>query len=295
MGGRVRPVSPIGCMDPIFIVDAIFRATRPIRSLPAFHGARWSAWLRFACGGANFRLNEIVLGLLPLRNGQQPIRMDETLALRLVLGGNGPDSLPALGRALGSTGVRGEFSRESMRLLCWKDAVGGAVFEPGGPVFPLRPLSPETVGGEIRALRRLGSFTLRLSGPLRLKLPPGAARSGREIGMYCPAGFFSGRDAMAHLLAGIRLLGPERVVEDCPEVEWSRLAWEEMRYSRRRGIALGGVAGGIGCAGCPGDVAARRLVLGQYLGAGKNPLFGLGYWRIPELDGKRRIGMEERR
>ena len=64
---------------------------------------------------------------------------------------------------------------------------------------------------------------------------------------------------------------------------------DDMRYSREWQIALGVVVGEMRFGVPPDGTVAERLVRGQYLGAGRNARFGLGYWRIPELDAVRRI------
>lgn len=53
-------------MDIIYIADLDFIAKREIKSLPQFHGARFSAFLRFACRKANIKLDECAHALLPL-------------------------------------------------------------------------------------------------------------------------------------------------------------------------------------------------------------------------------------
>lgn len=66
-------------------------------------------------------------------------------------------------------------------------------------------------------------------------------------------------------------------------MEYADLGWCDMRYGQLRHISLGGVVGELYFSTSPSLEAALRFVWGQYFGAGKNPRFGLGFWRIPEI------------
>ncbi len=93
---------------------------------------------------------------------------------------------------------------------------------------------------------------------------------------------------MAHLLAGVRD-GQKTECGEALRPSSVSLQWDDMRCSREWQIALG-VVGEMRFDAPPGGLVAERLVLGQYLSAGKNSRFGLGCWRIPELNAVRRIG-----
>lgn len=270
--------------EAISILDAVFRAKRRIKSLPPLHGARWSAWLRFACKNLDIPLDQAVLGLLPLRNGQKPITEGEVVALRLMTDENGLGNLRPLISALASTPEHGEFSSRTLDFLFWKDVIGGRNFAPDAALEksnPL-PLAPEALGCEIEKLLGLDSFSLVFNTPLRLKLPPGVERKGGEAMRFCQPGFFMDGSAINYLCEKIRFINPVGCLAKLKLVGHD-LHWYDMRYNESRHIALGGLMGKIACSGALGRETAARLVLGQYLGAGKNPLFGLGYWRIPEL------------
>lgn len=101
---------------------------------------------------------------------------------------------------------------------------------------------------------------------------------------FCDADFFRQGNALTHLLGHIRLLPP--VVSGAEmRVERVRLHWADLRYSRERAVALGGLVGEICLTGRPDAETARRLVLGEYLGSGKNARFGLGFWRLTAEEG----------
>ncbi len=152
-------------------------------------------------------------------------------------------------------------------------------------------ISPVVLAEEVAALQSLSSWRICLCGPLRLTLPAGMKHTrmhGTE--RICKPEFFREESgAMAHLLVGVRD-GRKTACGEGLRPSATDLHWDDMRYSRERQIALGGVVGEMRFDAAPSSLAAERLVLGQYLGAGKNARFGLGYWRIPELDAVRRIG-----
>lgn len=285
-------------MENIYLVDAVFQAKTLIRSLPYLHGARWSAWLRFACTLFGMPLNNILYGLLPLRNGQNPINPGEIVILRLIMGEYGVKYLPILARSIRAVKNSGEFSPESFELLFWKDAIGKDTFSPECSLDEKRlvPLEPDTVAEEIAVLVTMKCWTLAFYVPLRFKLPPGEGRRGKGLAQFCPPAFFSNGRSIPWLLGNIRYMEPcNDSMFPVLEALDSKLSWVDMRYNESRRIALGGVMGDMKCSGTLDKQAAQRCVLGQYLGVGKNPLFGLGYWRIPELDKVRTITLEEGR
>jgi len=65
--------------------------------------------------------------------------------------------------------------------------------------------------------------------------------------------------------------------------------WLDISYGQDVMKTIGGVVGRIRVSGKPSLGVAERLVLGQYTGAGKNPVFGLGFYHIRELDGAKKI------
>lgn len=277
-------------MENIYILEAVFQAKRTIRSLPQWHGARWSAWFRFACKIIGRPLQDILLGLVPLRNGNRPVLQDEIIALRILLGDRGLPYLEALGRSLLTLDSHGEFSRATLELLFWRDVLSEKAYAPLHSPSQPEPLTSAAFSAEILLLQNLDSWRLDFFVPLRLKLPAWEKRQGREVNAFCAAEFFNSHKAAAYLASKIRF------IEDCPPLDNSAasllpetcdLAWKDMRYSESRQIALGGVAGHLSFRSPPNQELATRLVLGQYLGAGKNPLFGLGYWQIPELSENR--------
>lgn len=277
----------------ICIVDAVFRAKTQIRSLPKFHAARWSAWLRFACKKYHFPLGNILLGLFPLRNGARPIQTNELVPLRLITSDICLTHLDSIVQIMTSMESCGNFSSETFDFVLWRDAIGGGHYALDAPLHDIGRLSMQTVASEIAALAAAQLWTLHFYTPLRLKKPAGSGKSRSEIYNFCRPGFFSSSAAILHLCKKVRFLKDCGEWFDCnanlPAILSNELVWLDMRYNETRHIALGGIMGKIICAGPMDKAIAQRLVLGQYLGAGKNPLFGLGYWLIPEIGRARKI------
>ena len=115
--------------------------------------------------------------------------------------------------------------------------------------------------------------------PLRLPLPAGEKKGADGVRRFCDAQFVRQGSALPHLLQHVRLLSPVMCGREL-HVQDVRLRWEDMRYSRERSVALGGLIGELCIKVIPDAETAQRLVLGEYLGAGKNGRFGLGFWRL---------------
>lgn len=276
------------------LADVVFLALRPIRSLPPRHGARWIAWLRFACRHAGLPADDLILGILPFRAGRIPIDAGENLILRLILSDAGAAALPDLLDALESLPPEGEFSSATLRPVLVRDPVRGIPLDVAAGAPPI-PFDASAVREEAAVLQALDRWRIRLVAPLRLPLPAGEkSRRGPDRERFCRPEFFADHPAaLARLLSRVRPFPGMPPQGEAPAAGLRILAagtaWEDMRYSAQRGIALGGVTGEIACAGAPDADSALLLAAGQHLGAGKNARFGMGFWRIPELDAVRRI------
>ena len=125
--------------------------------------------------------------------------------------------------------------------------------------------------------------------PARLPLPEGQKK---EFPFAMPNFFATHPLALDCLVSRLRSLPPDIAQQQQPSTEGLRitgldLRWEDMAYNEDRKIQLGGIIGHIAMQGRPAPETAMALVAGQYLGAGKNPRFGMGMYRIPELEGAR--------
>ncbi len=267
-------------MNSVYCVDMQFEARQVIKSLPPFHGARWSAWLRFACFQAALRMEDIVYALLPLRHGTARITPGECLMLRLLVPPNALPVLPRMVRAMLEMPPRGEFCGRSLHFVGFREGIDGTplITSELTPQTVL-PLTAARLADRIVVAQQWERWSVRFSAPLRLTLPAGEKKGADGVRRFCDARFFRQDGALSHMLQHVRLLAPAVCGTDI-RLQDVRLRWEDMRYNRERTVALGGVIGEICAAGHPDAETARRLVLGEYLGAGKNGRFGLGFWRL---------------
>lgn len=276
----------------MYLIDLEFRARRRIATLPQWHGARWSAWLRFASKAAGYSLDSIVSQILAFRNGLEPIVPGERLVLRIGVPAEGDaiSALPDLLSALAHYSGEGQFTADSLELAGARDVLSARILWENGypcPILPVR-FSERFVLPEISALLALPDWSIQFHAPLRLPLPQGHPERGDGQAKYSGPEHLVARGGLDNLLARIRFpcketsLPPLRLALNA-----SWLRWDDMRYNESRKIALGGIVGVVSLRGKLEREHARRLVLGQYFGAGKNSRFGLGFWRIPELAGWR--------
>lgn len=273
----------------LHIVDLVFLSRTKILSLPPWHGARWTALFRNVCASADVRLEEVATFIFPSRSGQAPVLQGERLSVRIGLAD--PNFLPRFVQSFTSTLAQGEFSPHSLELAAICDAAGKRLIWLRGERRIQKPkaLCMEDVAAETLHLSGMSSWRLEFLSPLRLPLP---ARDPLRIkGDYSPPDFFRNPLFLANLLARTRFPPSLKQLASPPSellkeitVRECDLRWETLRYNAARQMALSGVLGVIELAGAPPLKLAAALVLGQYLGAGKNGRFGLGFWRIPELD-----------
>lgn len=277
----------------MFLIDLEFEAVRPIHSLPPWHGARWSAWFRNVANLAGLRFENFVEAILPFRQGVAPIKNGELLTVRLALAAGGAFLLPGFLAALPYAESEGQFSSLSLAFVQARDAVGkNVVWRAGrGAEKPPEKFSPDFVGAEVAALTEVSEWSLRFLGPLRLPLPPGHHARGKEVGKFARPEDLATTAGLGNLLGRIRFLPDETFSWPKTSLVSSSLRWEDMRYNASRQMAIGGVTGQMSWRGYLDPAQAWRLVLGQYLGAGKSGRFGLGFWRIPELDRVRAIDL----
>lgn len=270
----------------MYFITLEFDVIRAVLSLPRWHGARWSAWFREACHLCYTQFDEMVLGLLPMRNGKKPLVVGERLHVRLVLSDRGVSSLGVFLEALGRTVGKGEFSAHALSLRYVHDLLGGECLwkGPGQLCGCPRAFDELLLRDEMEKLDAADAWTIHFAGPLRLPLPEGHPDRGENIRKFAAPDNLLEREGVANLLNRVRFLHDHGAVALPASVqvdrERSSLQWEDMRYNPQRRIALGGVTGSLCCRGKTNLATARRLVLGQYLGAGKNARFGLGFWEL---------------
>ena len=284
-------------MENIYFADLLFEVLTPIKSLPEYHGARFSAYLRFACRKVNASFNECCIALLPFRKGKKIILEGQHVKLRMILTEEGINRLSNICSALAVTSGKGDFSSESLRLCAIYDGVSGKEIDyREDPENSFTPFTAHSVEDEINALLCYHYFTLNFISPLRLLLPAGKKlKTASKVDKLCKEDFFACDDAsLMHVISSVRDLG-ELDVENfsgCSvPVPWScETEWTEFKYSRDRQIHLDGVTGTVTFKGkLNSEYLAQRLVMGQYLGIGQDRRFGNGFYFIPELNPARQI------
>ena len=274
----------------MYIVLLDFLVMRPILSLPAWHGARWTAWFRECCKGCGAILDELILGLTPLRWGKKPLAQGEKIAVRLLIPPDSITLIPAFFRVLTATASRHEFSAASLHFISARDFfTNNVIWQNDAPTgSTLQPFSETHFIRDINALTSLPRFSLRFISPLRLPRPASLRPSRKDVARYAIPADLLELQGLAHLLTKIRHMSPPDHALDLDahltiDGAATNLHWSDLRYNEQRKIALGGICGQITFNGQPDAEIARRLILGQYLGAGKNARFGLGHWLIPEI------------
>lgn len=275
-----------------YLADCIFICQKKMKNLPELHGARWTAWLRYACKKAKLSWDDAFLGLYPFRSGKLPVMPGEQLSLRLILNDKGRYMLPDLLNSLTTTNAGGNFNADTLSLKAVVDPVNSSQqigLLPDGSANCLA-LNDNTLNAELSKASELNRFTLAITTPLRITLPAGMKHiSMKNKDRFCTPVFFETYDgAISHLLNCVH--GFPRLSElKAHLVVEHELEWRELHYSYERRISLGGVTGYLSFEGKLSDDEIHRLVYGQYLGTGKTLRFGLGLYRVVELDDVRSI------
>lgn len=276
---------------PFHLIALRFVVLRPINRLPHFHGPHWSALFRNVCNPLVVEngCSAPTVWVQPIETGILSYDVDATITLGLVVKADSAATLSTLELALSRFNEtlvgRGHFQPGvTVRLESVISRDTGLPWSAENP-----PLSMARLESEIDHLSNLESFTIETISPLRIPRPVGTKKDEHR---YCDADFFLSGD---HDTACLRLL--EKVRDDSIfssvqtplAVTGGALTWLDVSYGDPKGKTVGGVAGVLGISGRPDGEQARRLVLGQYLGVGKNAAFGLGFYHIPELDSVRKI------
>ena len=258
-----------------------FTVLRPIRSLPMWHGARWTALFRNAANAAGVNPEEAFAGLLPLHNGTAPLTVGASLGLRLVVSPATWAATQAMFRVLAAGfAAPGEFVAGhtiTLASVSHSPAVPAAPF--AGLEAPPPPITPEAIASQHPLVPGAQSHALRihLLGPMRLTMPAGAKGEDR----YVPPEFLErGPEAAQCFLSRLRLPTQWPALPAAPElcITQATTHWEDVGYNANRRMRLGGLVGAFTLCGisCPALHAA--IMAGQYLGAGKNGRFGFGFY-----------------
>lgn len=279
-------------MQNIYFVDLVFRCKREITSLPQFHGARFDAYLRFSCKKVRLEFKELATAILPFRHGTQKIKVGDICSLRLCLTDLGVEKLPLLCNGLNNTQGDGEFDSSSFELV---DVVSPVLKRSIAPDLftglKLEPFSYDLVEDEAVALSKLDNFTFRLVSPLRLNLPQGIKPvDGNGLEILCKEDFFySCSFALQHIVNSLRNLDEISVtmadLNNFPQTYDGEMEWVDLKYNHEKQKPYSGIYGFAKYQGkLPSLTVCRQLVAGQYVGLGKMQRFGLGFYKIDELD-----------
>lgn len=287
-------------IPPLCLLELRFRALTDIGGLSHFHGAQWSALFRYllkdslhgqSLKDASICVQPYETGVLEYHKGD-PVHLCLTFPFDLLsLIGDVllkfnelPDygGLLAPRRTIVLEQIFCRIRRKECATINTTNQVG--------------ILNEDILTAEIETLTALGVFHLVLPVPLRLKRPEGMKISGHK---FADEDYFLGNPAasdqsMDHFTANIRSLGSGTALPTGLSVAGGSLLWMDLPYLNvGDGITktIGGVCGCLRIRGNPSPETALRLVAGQYTGVGKNPVFGLGFYRIPELDAIRNIAV----
>ncbi len=270
----------------LYLTDCIFECTQKILSVPEYHGARWIALLRYACNIVNIDCDSTIFGILPFRNGSSPINKGELIRLRIIVYKKNINNLPVLLNALSRVAPQGEFSSRTLKLLAVIDPFSHSQIDPAHIELCCSTLDENLLEAEFNHIKLLKGCTLKFSVPLRVAVPPNIGHTiEHDSDRYADSRFFEEcGDSPLRILEFIRGI-KRHIPEGGVFTDKVNLKWETLAYNKDREIKLGGVTGTMSVYfENLSDEGFFRLVLGQYLGAGKSPRFGLGFYRIQELD-----------
>ena len=280
-------------MEQIYFADLVFEARDTIKSMPYFHGARFTALLRFALHKLNLKLEDICHSILPFRDGTSFIQYKDKLVVRLILNQTGISMIDKIVEAVNTEEVHGEFSSKTLQIVNVLDGVTKAAVKN----LQFTPFNEDAIADEITALQLQKRFILNFYTPARLNLPANMKPSkatGKD--KLCKENFFKehSKIALAHIINSVKNLDEWPVtiadIENLPEPYSDNLTWQDLCYNKERQQPIGGFYGKVYFEGkIVSEEAAKRLVIGQYFGIGKNSRFGLGFYKINELDGVRNI------
>lgn len=287
-------------VPPTYLMELRFKALAPINKLPHFHGAQWSALLRdlLRPGLAGRSLAQVGVWVQSAETGVVSYAPGDRLHVGLaVAAGRWSDAVFDVLHGFNSHQDRGGHFIPGRTIVLEQAACrvsGNAVAADTahrGLWADFTPLERPLLDVEARRLSGLDRFRILFHAPLRLKRPAGSKHSGHR---YCDEGFFlnphdSGAAAISHLAGSVRCPGSAVRFEATAEITGGALAWLDMTYGRGFKKTIGGAVGRIDVTARLDGKAALALAAGQYLGAGKNAVFGFGFYHIPELDPVRQI------
>lgn len=267
-----------------------FRTLSEINVLPFYHGMHWYAMFRHLYDfylQSYFPLDEYQLWTLPTDSGIYHYKPDEFIYLSLTLPKSHNDMVLTLLSDFPNytEATEGHFQpNETIQLEGFTNRCGDLTV----------PLRPEELHQEIEQLLELDSFTLEFQSPFRVERPPQAKKMHNQ---FYDADFFwhpIDSENNDNFWFFFKKLRKQTLEPDGSKLSISGkgLYWHDMDYGKqpsKKRKQIGGTWGTLICKGRVEPNFAKALVLGQYLGIGKCPNFGFGFYQIPELEEVRRL------
>lgn len=275
----------------LYLLELHLKTTSVINHLPHFHGPHWSALFRnllkrylpqgLDMASANIWLQTVETGIISYNKG-------DPINLGLIFPKEHESAVNALLSDFNNCNVDNGHFQPGLTV-----AIESAMCRISSEAYLSGcglPLSLAMFEDEVQALLSLHSFDIEFTSPLRMPRPAGTKKEGHH---FCDEEFFlsgSGQDRFRHFLTKIRL--PVSVLPDA-EVEAAIsdgcLYWLDIGYGQQDHKTIGGITGGVKIEGALNRFTAELLVAGQYVGAGKNPVFGFGFYKIPQIQSVSRV------
>lgn len=263
------------------LIELEFRTIDRIINLPFYHGIHWNALFREALKKHN--LSELNLWVQSVETAVFEYREQEKLKVGITFPVE--QALPfskILQTLKDNKNFRGHFiPSKTVELIGANCRITGKPWRPEDT----EALSYKALLSEVEELLSLKEFTLLFYSPLRAKRPEGFKTEGHT---YLDHEFFTlteGSNLLEHLFSKVRLIDQKPELKEL-SVQNAHLLWLDIPYGEK---TLGGVVGAIKVRGKLNINQAKFLTLSQYLGIGKNPSFGFGFFTIAELESVKTI------
>ncbi len=257
-----------------------------IDDLPQFHGVLWSALLRFGYNlylKPNESFHETGIIVSPADTGVVKYQRLDRIELGVALPPNETKRFQQVLDNLGTQpGLHGHFvPGKTIRLSEIHCRVSGRPW----PKNPAVPLTMQDLQACVERLSDCFHFQLVLDTPLRLTRPAGHKEKQHR---YCDEAFFRQSPNRCHHMLKQAVEADGLVVPsnafDWVELEYCHGIWLDVSYHGKAGKTIGGLVGVLACKGKLDTPVWDSLIWHQWLGLGKNCAFGLGQYRIPQIE-----------
>jgi len=269
-----------------------FKILKPIGPLPFFPGARWKAFWSYSLKGGCLpedlridNLNDIQLGVLPLDVGLR--RGQKGDVLTVLLNFRNSDRTRRLMKTLithsrGFWETKGSIScggrpQDTLELLHARCVFCGKDWRDEDPCECV--LNEDFLKPQVDFLIRTDLWELHSMSPLFVKSPLSERSKGKD---YCDPELLMSKETQIEAWKKI-FSSFRHGLEEIEQGEFTQVVsgwnWHRVQY-QKKGSILHGVLGGSRFSSALSRCDALRLAAGQFLGVGKHPTFGLGYFRV---------------